>query len=118
MTTVNIHEAKVHLSKLIDRDIRGEAFLIAKAGRPLVKGTALGAPSAPRRLGFLAGEMVPNGFDRLADEEIETLIGGDVVAPPERAEFDDVVRRARAAARKAGMKPADVERAVAKARTP
>ena len=38
------------------------------------------------------------------------------IAPPAMAEFDELVRTARSAARKAGMKPADVKRAVAKAR--
>lgn len=77
MTTVNIHEAKTHLSKLIDRAVRGEPFVIAKAGRPLVKVTALAAPAEPRRLGFLAGEIaVPTDFDRMGEEEIEALFGG------------------------------------------
>jgi len=49
MVTVNIHEAKTHLSKLVDRAVRGEAFVIARAGRPLVKVTALDTPPAPRR---------------------------------------------------------------------
>lgn len=77
MTTVNIHEAKTHLSKLIDRAVRGESFVIAKAGRPLVKVTALEAPPEPRRLGFLAGEIaVPDDFDRMGEEAIEALFGG------------------------------------------
>ena len=54
MVTVNIHEAKTQLSKLVDRAAKGEPFVIAKAGKPLVKVTALDAPAAPRRLGFLA----------------------------------------------------------------
>src|SRR5579885_2137248 len=37
MRTVNIHEAKTQLSRLVDRAARGEPFIIAKAGRPLVK---------------------------------------------------------------------------------
>lgn len=76
MTTVDIHEAKTHLSKLIDRAVRGEPFMIAKAGRPLVKVTALGAPSAPRRLGFLVGEIaVPDDFDRMGEKAIAALFG-------------------------------------------
>src|SRR2546430_13583538 len=50
-------EAKTQLSKLVDQAARGEAFVIAKAGKPLVKVAALEAPAAPRRLGFLAGEI-------------------------------------------------------------
>lgn len=76
MVTVNIHEAKTHLSKLIDQAVKGEAFIIAKAGTPLVKVTALDAPKAPRRLGFLAGEIsVPEDFDTLGETEIAALFG-------------------------------------------
>jgi prevent-host-death family protein len=76
MVTVNIHEAKTQLSKLIDRAVKGEAFVIAKAGKPLVKVTALDAPAAPRRMGFLAGEInVPKDFDRMGEAEIAVLFG-------------------------------------------
>ncbi len=72
MVTVSIHEAKAQLSNLVDRAAKGEAFVIAKAGRPLVKVGALDAPWAPRRLGFLAGEIaVPKDFDRMGKGEIE-----------------------------------------------
>jgi antitoxin (DNA-binding transcriptional repressor) of toxin-antitoxin stability system len=74
MITVNIHEAKTHLSKLVGRALEGEAFVIAKAGKPLVKVTALDAPTAPRRLGFLAGEIaVPEDFDRMGETEIAAM---------------------------------------------
>ena len=76
MVTVNIHEAKTQLSKLVDQAVKGEAFLIAKAGKPLVRVTALGAPLAPQRLGFLAGEIaVPKDFDRMGEAEIAALFG-------------------------------------------
>jgi antitoxin (DNA-binding transcriptional repressor) of toxin-antitoxin stability system len=76
MVTVNIHEAKTQLSKLVERAAKGETFVIAKAGKPLVKVAALGAPGAPRRLGFLAGEIaVPRDFDRMGQAEIEALFG-------------------------------------------
>lgn len=76
MVTVNIHEAKTQLSKLVDRAAKGEPFVIARAGRPLVKVSALEAPSAPRRLGFLAGEIsVPDDFNRLGEDDIEALFG-------------------------------------------
>jgi prevent-host-death family protein len=74
MTTVDIHEAKKHLSELIERAARGEPFVIAKAGRPLVKVTAIDAPAEPRRLGFLAGEIaVPEDFDRMGEKESAAL---------------------------------------------
>ena len=76
MITVNIHEAKTQLSKLVDQATKGEAFIIAKAGKPLVRVTALDAPSAPQRLGFLKGEItVPEDFDRMGETEIEALFG-------------------------------------------
>jgi prevent-host-death family protein len=55
MATVNIHDAKTHLSRLIEQAAQGEPVIIAKAGKPLVKLTALEAPARPRRLGFLKG---------------------------------------------------------------
>lgn len=79
MEIVNIHEAKTHLSRLVDRVVLGESFIIAKAGKPLVKLVPLEAPSASerRRLGFLAGEIaVPDDFDQLGAGEIEHLFGG------------------------------------------
>ena len=76
MVTVNIHEAKTHLSKLVDQAVKGESFVIAKAGKPLVKVTALEAPRAPQRLGFLEGEIiVPEDFDRMGQAEIARLFG-------------------------------------------
>ncbi len=76
MVTVNIHEAKTQLSRLVDQAVKGEAFVIAKAGKPLVRVSALDAPTEPRRLGFLAGEIsVPADFDRMGNEEIATLFG-------------------------------------------
>lgn len=76
MVTVNIHEAKTQLSKLVDQAAKGEAFVIAKAGKPLVKVAALNAPQAQRRLGFLAGEIsVPDDFDRMGEGEIAGLFG-------------------------------------------
>jgi prevent-host-death family protein len=80
MQTVNIHEAKTHLSRLVEQAANGEAFIIAKAGKPMVKVIALNAPEAGqvRRLGFMAGEIVvPDDFDRMGSEEIEQLFGGD-----------------------------------------
>ncbi|MBK5258404.1 MAG: type II toxin-antitoxin system prevent-host-death family antitoxin [Thermoanaerobaculia bacterium] len=76
MVTVNIHEAKTQLSKLVDQAAKGESFVIAKAGKPLVRVAALDAPSSPQRLGFMAGEIaVPKDFDRMGESEIEALFG-------------------------------------------
>jgi prevent-host-death family protein len=78
MRTVNIHEAKTHLSRLVDRAAKGEPFIIAKAGRPLVKVVPLDAQSAAeaRRFDFLAGIIsVPDDFDSMGAEEIEKIFG-------------------------------------------
>lgn len=76
METVNIHEAKTQLSKLVDEAVKGKPFVIAKAGKPLVKVTALDTPAAPKRIGFLEGEIsVPDDFDRMGSAEIATLFG-------------------------------------------
>ena len=80
MRTVNIHEAKTHLSRLIEEAVKGESFIIAKAGKPLVKVTALDTPTAGqvKRIGFMAGEIaVPDDFDRMGSTEIEQLFGND-----------------------------------------
>lgn len=76
MIIVNIHEAKTQLSKLVDQAVHGEAFVIAKAGKPLVKVSGLDSPDAPQRLGFLRGEIaVPDDFDRMGDADIAALFG-------------------------------------------
>ena len=78
MLTVNIHDAKTHLSRLVEAAAKGEAFVIAKAGKPLVRVEALASPARPRKrqLGFLAGQFtVPEDFDRLAEAEIAALFG-------------------------------------------
>ena len=76
MRTVNMHEAKTHLSRLVEAATNGEPFIIARAGKPVVKVMALDAPDAgvARRLGFLSGQIaVPADFDRMGSAEIETL---------------------------------------------
>ncbi|WP_055335275.1 type II toxin-antitoxin system Phd/YefM family antitoxin [Ralstonia solanacearum] len=78
MQIVNIHDAKTHLSRLVEQAAHGEAFVIAKAGKPLAKVTAIDAPVQRRRLGFLAGEVaVPVDFDSMGAEAIAQLFGGD-----------------------------------------
>lgn len=81
MRQVNMHEAKTHLSRLVAEAAAGEAFVICKAGRPMVRVTALeGPPSAalpPRRLGLLRGQcQVPDDFDQMAADQIADLFEG------------------------------------------
>lgn len=79
MLTINIHEAKTNLSRLIEKAVKGEPFIIAKAGKPLVKVTRIEpCPETPiKRLGFLIGQIsVPDDFDRMGDQEIDRLFEG------------------------------------------
>ena len=79
MHTVNIHEAKTHLSRLIAAAEQGVPFVIAKAGKPMVKVTAVVGESsqAGSRLGFMKGQFhVPDDFDRMGGNDIERLFAG------------------------------------------
>lgn len=81
MRTFNIHEAKTHLSRLVDEAEKGDSFIIAKAGKPKVKVVAIDAPKsvAKRRIGFLKGKIkVPDDFDAMCAEEIEKMFSGEV----------------------------------------
>jgi prevent-host-death family protein len=78
--TVNMHEAKTHLSRLVDRAAKGEPFIIAKAGKPLVKVVSIDDPPPvmPKRFDFLAGQIkVPDDFDTMFAEEIEKEFYGE-----------------------------------------
>lgn len=76
MKTINIHEAKTQLSRLVDQAVKGDAFIIAKAGKPLVRVQALSAPVKAKRLGFLDGEIsVPDDFNTMGAAEIAALFG-------------------------------------------
>jgi prevent-host-death family protein len=80
MQTYNIHEAKTQLSKLVEMAARGESFVIAKAGKPMVKVIALDAPesSQMKRFGFMAGQIkVPDDFNTMGAGEIQALFEGD-----------------------------------------
>lgn len=76
METVNIHEAKTHLSRLLERVSRGNAVVIARAGKPIAKMVPIDAvaPTKIERLGFLKGEIrVPEDFDRMGEGEVSAL---------------------------------------------
>lgn len=82
MRTVNIHEAKTHLSRLVAAAAKGEPFIIARAGKPMVKVEAIQTPEdkVKRRIGFLKGIInVPDDFDELGREEIERMFYGEGV---------------------------------------
>ena len=80
MRTVNMHEAKTHLSRLVEAAANGEPFIIARAGKPVVKVVAVDAPGAgsTRRVGFMAGKIsVCDDFARMGSKEIESMFEGD-----------------------------------------
>jgi prevent-host-death family protein len=77
--TVNIHEAKTQLSKLVDQASKGEPFIIAKAGKPLVKVIPVDAPTPRKvqRLGFMSGQIaIPEDFDTMGSTEIAQIFEG------------------------------------------
>jgi len=79
MQTVNIHEAKTHLSKLIAKAAAGEPFIIAKAGKPMVKVVPIDAPEPKKvsRLGFMKGQFkVPDDIKTMFKDEIEEMFYG------------------------------------------
>lgn len=84
MKSVNIHEAKTHLSRLVEAAARGEEFIIAKAGKPMVKVVPLEGPApvdVSKRIGFLKGSGLGEWWDSIdheaVDREIERLFLGD-----------------------------------------
>ncbi len=79
MLTVNIHDAKTNLSKLIAMAVKGQPFIIAKAGKPLVKVEALNEemPVARSRLGGLEHlAPPPDDFDTMFTDEIDVMFNG------------------------------------------
>ena len=78
MITVNMHEAKTHLSKLVERAVQGESFIIARAGKPLVRVVAVEAPEMPKRLGFMEGfATIPEDVKAFGRDEIEQMFYGE-----------------------------------------
>lgn len=69
---VNIHEAKTHLSRLLERVAMGEEVIIAKAGKPVAKLVAINGRRGFRKLGSAKGEFtVPDDFNAPLPKEIE-----------------------------------------------
>ncbi|HEY5056950.1 MAG TPA: type II toxin-antitoxin system prevent-host-death family antitoxin [Acidobacteriaceae bacterium] len=79
LPTVNIHEAKTHLSRLVEKAANGEPFIIAKAGKPMVRVTAIDAlpPAKQRRIGFGMGmSRIPKDIKKPFEKEIEEMFYG------------------------------------------
>jgi prevent-host-death family protein len=83
MRQVNMHEAKTHLSRLVEQAANGEPFVIARAGKPLVKVVPIETPAEAEkpklpRLGFMRGQFsVPDDFDTMFADEIRRMFEGD-----------------------------------------
>jgi prevent-host-death family protein len=82
MLTINIHQAKIHFSRLIEKAAAGEEIIIAKAGRPIAKLVPLhGAPSV-RSLGIFQGKLnVPEDFDASLPEEMVLQFQSGTIEP-------------------------------------
>jgi len=79
MQTYTIHDAKTQLSRLVKMAARGESFVIAKSGKPMVKVIALDTPESSRmkRFGFMAGQIkVPENFNTMEAAQIQDLFEG------------------------------------------
>ncbi len=84
MQTVNIHKAKTNLSKLVELAAKGEPFIIAKAGKPMVVVRAIEEPvDTSKRLGFAMDQnwTIPDDFDRWAEDEIAEMFGTKLPEP-------------------------------------
>ena len=84
MKTYNIHQAKTHLSRLLEAAAAGEEIVIAKAGKPMAKLVAVSAAGGPRVLGRLAGAVRESPDCWAPDADLEALFYGDVDASQPR----------------------------------
>jgi prevent-host-death family protein len=68
---VNIHDAKTHLSRIVDEVAAGAEIIIAKAGKPMARLVPIAPPAKQKRLGLLKGKLrVPDDFNAPLDEEV------------------------------------------------
>jgi prevent-host-death family protein len=101
MKIVNMHEAKTHLSRLVEQAAAGEEIVIARAGKPLVRLVAVTTSAGPRQLGALAGKVVEADDAWAADPDLEAAFYGAEVVPPRAVRVaESQTRSARATVRK------------------
>ncbi|HOZ48260.1 MAG TPA: type II toxin-antitoxin system Phd/YefM family antitoxin [Candidatus Hydrogenedentes bacterium] len=82
MHTVIIHEAKTHLSRLVERAAQGEEIIIAKAGKPMAKLVPYREDTGPRQPGYWEGKVkIHDDFDTLPDD-IEAALNPAADCPP------------------------------------
>ena len=83
MRTVNIHEAKTHLSRLVEDASEGEEIVIAKAGKPVARLVPVRPARKRRKLGWLRGKLeVSEDFDAPLPDEVIADFEGRGDAPP------------------------------------
>ena len=77
MQTINIHQAKTHLSKLLEEVSKGLEIIIAKSGKPIAKLTGISPAKPLRKPGLLKGKIrIAENFDApLADDLLDTFEG-------------------------------------------
>lgn len=75
--TINIHEAKTHLSRIVEEVAAGEVVIIAKAGKPVARLVPLESAVAPKRLGLLKGAIrVPSDFNAPLPDDVLAVFEG------------------------------------------
>jgi prevent-host-death family protein len=82
MRTFNIHEARTHLSRLVELAAAGEEIVIARAGRPMVRLVSVRTGSEPRTLGLLAGRVRETEGWWLPDDTLAAVFEGGALDPP------------------------------------
>lgn len=75
-TVVNVHEAKTHLSRLLEQVLAGEEVIVAKAGKPLVRLVPVADQAPSRQPGRLKGQVDHDFFEPLPPEELARWQGG------------------------------------------
>jgi prevent-host-death family protein len=88
--TVNIHEARTHLSRLLERVEAGEVIIIAKAGRPAARLVPIEGTRKPVKIGGLkARAPVPDDFNTMFENEVEVAFNGAGVPGRKRRRSPD-----------------------------
>ena len=78
MQSINVHEAKTHLSRYLEQVVQGEELIIARAGHPLARLVPYEQALSPRVLGLGQGEVkIPDDFDRMAADDVLVMFAGD-----------------------------------------
>lgn len=85
MKSINVQQAKTHLSRLLEEAVAGEDIVIAKAGRPYVRLVSCRPEATPRKLGGWEGKLrVAADFDEIPDEILQLFEGESAVSPTRR----------------------------------